>query len=593
MNNLKYAEIQEALNHANLSDCPKLNLTILRNIMLEPIEPYLQYLGYQSGFNCDVRFGEYDNIFQETIAESDVFHAETDCVLIFMILDVLSWGLSRNFSSMNDSQVQDEIHRIQEYFEVIIQGIRRQTNAMILWHAIELPVHPNLGIRDSQIDDGQLASIRSLNELLRGKLQATPNSYYVDTNLCMARIGSENFYDLRYWHIGRAPYTRGALSAIAEEDFKFIRSLKGKNKKCLVLDCDNTLWGGILGEDGLEGIKLGKTHPGSAFYEFQQEIVNLYHRGVILALCSKNNEEDVWKVFHDHPDMLLKEHHIAASQINWQDKVTNLRQIAIELNIGLDSMVFMDDSAFEINLVRQELPEVESILMPVKLPVKYRTMLASSGLFDTLTISEEDKKRGMMYKAEASRKKLQAQVTDMASYYHSLEMVVDIQFADDFSIPRIAQLTQKTNQFNLTTRRYNEAEIKRFSDAADSEVLYVKLADKIGDSGIVGACVLQYHETHAVIDTLLLSCRVLGRSLENIFLNQILELTKKHGYTTVIGEYYATQKNAQVASFYAQHHFNEMDPESGPPDRKFLFHLNQEIPPSPQHFKTINSPIKI
>ena len=592
MKKMKFAEIQEGLNNTEALDYPQFNISVLRNIMLEPVELYLRHFGYKSGLNCEVRFGEYDNIFQEAVGgNSRLLNRDTDCVLVYMLLDLVSWDLSRNFASCNDAQIEDEIERIREYINIIIEGIREQTGAMILWHAFEMPLNPSLGIWDSQTDDGQIASVRILNELLRAGLRDAPNAYFVDTNLCVARIGTERFYDHRYWHIGRAPYTREALCGIAGEDFKYIRSFKGKNKKCLVLDCDNTLWGGIIGEDGMPGIKLGKTYPGSTFYEFQQEIVNLYHRGIIIGLCSKNNEEDVWKVFHEHPDMVLKEEHIAAAKINWQDKVTNLRQIALDLNIGLDSIVFVDDSEFEVNLVGRELPEVEIIQLPRNETAKYRNLIASSGLFDTLTITDEDKKRGTMYKAESNRKQLKTQVTDMESYYCSLEMVVDIRFADEFSVPRIAQQTQKTNQFNLTTKRYTEADIERLMEEEASDVIYVKLSDKFGDSGIVGTCILRYDGIKAIFDTFLLSCRVIGRGVEDAFIARALKLAKNRGCTLVIGEYCATGKNKQVEFFYSQHGFEEVDTETNTLDRRFIFDLNKKIIQQPEYFKEIKPQI--
>ncbi|MBK7917804.1 MAG: HAD family hydrolase [Chloroflexi bacterium] len=345
------------------------------------------------------------------------------------------------------------------------------------------------------------------------------------------------------------------MGEIADEVFKFIRVTKGKIKKCLVLDCDNTLWGGIIGEDGLAGIKLGKTYPGSPFYEFQQEILNLHHRGVILALCSKNNEADVWEVFHNHPDMVLKQEHIAAAQINWNDKASNLRQIASDLNIGLDSLVFVDDSEFEVNLVQQNLPEVEVIHLPATKSVHYRDILASYSGFDTLTLTEEDKKRGAMYRAEVTRNKLRQEVTDLASYYQSLEMVAEINFADTFTIPRIAQLTQKTNQFNLTTRRYTEADVTAMVESPSVDIISLRLGDSFGDLGLVGVCILKYDQTWAEIDTFLLSCRALGRMAEDLFLGHVLELVKVREFHLVKGTYLSTRKNAQVKDFYVKQGF--------------------------------------
>jgi len=587
-----YLEVQSFLNGAITKGMPKLKVSILRNVMMEPIEPYLRYLSYQSGFEAHVVFGEYDNILQEALgANSQILNQETDCVLVFAKLENLSPQLALSFASLDSKDLSEEVSRIEDFIRSVLKGIRTLSGATILWHSFEVPALPALGIRDNQVEGGQVATIGELNSTLRTALRQTPNAYFVDLNLCLVRVGSKSFYDLRYWHIGRAPYTRQALSEIALEDFKFIRALKGKSKKCLVLDCDNVLWGGIVGEDGLAGICLGKTHPGSAYYEFQQEVLNLYNRGIILALCSKNEAESVWEVFERHPDMVLKKEHIATAEINWQDKPANLRKIASDLNIGLDSLVFVDDSAFEAHLVQDVLPDVEVILMPKDRAVEYRDIIAGCSFFDTLTLSEEDKKRGVMYRTEASRKKLQAQATDMKAFYESLAMALEVSFADELAIPRISQLTQKTNQFNLTTRRYSDSDIINFAESEESDVIYIKLRDRFGDSGIVGVCILKYNGDEAVFDTLLLSCRVLGRGVEDAFLVQALELAVKRGCLVAIGEYYPSRKNCQVREFYPKHGFVSIEKEENGEGKVFQFRLEQKIPLAPKFFKEIRSPI--
>ncbi len=590
---LSLSEIQEYLSRSDLSKFPEFQVSVLRNIMLEPIEPYLRYMAYQIGLNAQVKFGGYDNVFQDAVGgKDDLLSKNTDCILVFTKLDTLSSGLARNFTALSASEIQAEIDRIKDYITNVLSGIRKQTAALVLWHGFELPVYPAFGILESQKSNGQLATINNLNEFLKSKLNDDKNAYFVDLNLSLVRLGANRFYDSRYWHIGRAPFTREALLDIASEEFKFIRALKGKNKKCLALDCDNVLWGGIVGEDGLSGIKLGKTYPGSAYYEFQQEVLNLHNRGVILALCSRNNEEDVWEVFKKHPDMLIKQDHITTTQINWRDKATNLKQIALDLNIALDSIVFVDDSEFEVNLIRKCVPEVEVIHMPPARTEEFGNILASCGLFDTLALSSEDKKRGVMYKAEAARKKFLTQFADLESYYKSLEMEIDIGFADEFSIPRIAQLSQKTNQFNLTTRRYSEADIWTFSNSDKSDVIYIRLKDIFGDSGIVGVCILKYEDEKAIFDTFLLSCRVLGRCIEEVFLVETLKLVKKRGaYKVAIGEYYPTRKNSQVELFYKNNGFEEVEPDRKTTTKKFQYNVETKLKPKSSFFKKINARI--
>jgi len=586
MDKLTFAKIQEFLNHCKMDHLPKLKISILRNIVIEPIAQYLKYLAYQMGYCAEVKFGDYDNIFKEAFeSEKGLLDENNDCVFVFNKLDTFSQNLSRGFNCLSAEEIKEEVERNKQFIKGVLGGIRRQTNAMVLWHGYETPAYPALGIYDSQALDGQMAVINEINGFLRLALKNEKNSYFVDLSLCLIRLGYKHFYDLRYWHLGRAPYSRQALQEIAIEDFKFIRALKGKSKKCLVLDCDNTLWGGIIGEDGLSGIKLSKSHPGSGYYEFQQEIVNLYNQGIIIALCSKNNEDDVWEVFRKHPDMVLKEEHIATSQINWGDKPANLKQIAFDLNIGLDSMVFIDDSEFEVNLVREVLPEVEVINLPNNKSVEYKDILASCGLFDILIISKEDKKRGSMYRSEILRKRLKVQATDLLSFYKSMEMVLDICLADAFSIPRIAQLTQKTNQFNLTTRRYSEDDIKGFINSG-SDVIYIRLRDRFGDSGIVGVCILKYKNKTAIFDTFLLSCRVLGRGVEDAFLVQALKLSKIRGCKEGIGMYIATRKNTQVKNFYGSQGFKSISDDGNA--QRLVYDLTSITKKEPEFFSKIN-----
>jgi len=587
MNGLSYARIISGLGAKQLEALPLLKIAILRNVVVEPITPYLRRLAQESGFNTEAQFGGYDNVYQEAVGGVSPLDPETDCALVFLRLETLSWDLSRNFVGLKPAEIEAEVERVKEFIVAAQAGIRRQTQAMILWCGFELPVYPALGIAERQQDSGQTAVIEELNQFLRATLRRQGNAYFVDLNLCMARVGARNFYDQRYWHIAKAPYSREALREIADEVFKYIRAMKGQSKRCLVLDCDNVLWGGTIGEDGLSGIKLGKTHPGSAYYEFQQEVLNLHRRGVVLALCSKNNEEDVWEVFRDHPDMVLRREHIAAARINWRDKVDNLREIAADLNLGLDSMVFMDDSDFEINLIRSLAPEVGVIELPRDGAVAYREALAACGYFDTLTLTREDAERGVMYQAEAARKQLQRQHQDLESYYASLEMALEIRLADDFSIPRISQLTRKTNQFNLTTRRYSDADIERLASGEATEVIYLRLRDRFGDSGIVGVCVLRYEDGRAIFDSFLLSCRVLGRGVEDAFLTQCLKRSVLKQCEVAIGEYYPTAKNDQVKDFYLKHGFELMAEADGL--RRFRLGLATFASREPPYFRLIDS----
>ncbi len=572
-------DIETELADPAIASLPPFRIAVLRNVTVESLEPYLKYLAYRQQWNASVTFAGYDTIIQEaTGSPSGLLGPDLHAVLVFSYLETLSPDLTYNFSSLDLVQREQEINRLRDYFQTVIQGIRRQTDATILWHGLETPIYPSLGIRDAQGNDGQSAAVAALNASLRETLSQVSNAFFVDIDACVRRIGAKDFYDLRFWHLAQAPYTRAAAAEIASEEFKFFRNLKGRNKKCLVLDCDNTLWGGVVGEDGLNGIKLGGGYPGSAFSEFQREIVSLYHRGVILALCSKNNEEDVWEVFDRHPDRVLRREHIAAWRINWKDKAANIRELAAELNIGLDSIVFAEDSEFEAGLVREHVPEVEVLLLPKDRPVEYKKTLASCGFFDTVALTEEDRNRGKMYREESARRQMKAESGDLASYYRSLEMRLELGLVNEFTIPRIAQQTQKVNQFNLTTRRYNDADIARFAVSKDHEVYWLRVADRFGDLGIVGTCIVKYEADRAEIETFLLSCRALGRGIEKKFLAEVLERARKRGAKKAVGEYLKTQKNAQTETFYAENGFTAVTPEAG--DRK-LFVCPLETLPLP------------
>jgi FkbH-like protein len=315
---------------------------------------------------------------------------------------------------------------------------------------------------------------------------------------------------------------------------------------------DNTLWGGVIGEDGIEQITLGEEGLGLAYAEFQEELLNLTRKGILLAICSKNNEEDALAVFRQHPSMRLKEDHFAARRINWRDKAANLRELAEELNLGLDSFVFLDDNPAERSLVRTALPEVLVAEWPEDATLFKTALLELAGRhLLKVSLTAEDQARTSMYRGEGQRRLLLTSSDSLEEYYRSLDMTARIGCADAFSIPRIAQLTQKTNQFNLTTRRYSEADIRALAAAPNSLVLWLALRDRYSDNGIVGVLILrQTSAKQWLIDTLLLSCRVIGRKVENAFLAVACEALLEREAEELIGEYSPTSKNGLAATVY-------------------------------------------
>lgn len=372
------------------------------------------------------------------------------------------------------------------------------------------------------------------------------------------RYPATDLLDWRFYFISQM-----GLNPKLTKDFqawwdKKLESIALKRKKCIVLDLDNTLWGGVLGEDGVSGIKVGGDYPGKAFQFFQKSLLGLSKAGVILAVCSKNNEDDVLEAWAKNPFMILKKEHFSAYRINWTDKATNLKELADELNIGLDSFVFVDDNPTERELIKQMLPMVSVPDFPVQpydFPLFFQTLV--NDYFRVYSITDEDKKKTEQYKANAARAQAQHAFADYGAFLESLDMQITIEAANEFNIPRIAQMTQKTNQFNLTTRRYTDADVKGFL-AQGWKIWCVSVADKFGDNGITGAVFVNGNS----IDTLLLSCRILGKGIEIAFLKQILALLKEQGVGTIEAEYIPTTKNAQVSDFYDRCGFTIVEKEA-------------------------------
>lgn len=544
------------------ADADPLSLVVLRNIAAEPIEPFLRYEAMTSGFDLDLRFGEFDNIAQDVLANDGPVRTDTDIVVVLCFLDQISPSLARRFAMLGDDERRQEMARVEEFIQMVVSGIRRRTQAAILWNAFEMPTDPALGAGDFSQRTGQRGAVRRLNDSLLEIAGREANVFVLDTEAMQVRLGAERYFDWRFWSSMRLPYSRDTLRALAADIFSVVRSVRGKQRKCLVLDCDGTLWGGIVGEAGVDGIALSDEGRGRWYADFQEEIANLHARGVLLALASKNNPSDVWEVFANHRSMRLTKGHFVATRINWQDKASNLRSIAEELNVGLDSLVFADDSKFEIGLVTETLPMVACIQLDGERPETFRRTLVRSGHFDTLSVTRQDRERSRSYLAERNRKDLQQSAATIEEYLHSLGMVVEIRKAAQAEHARLSQLSQRTNQFNLTTRRYTEADIAALAANERAEVLAVSLTDRFGSYGTIGLSVVRYDAAVADIETLLLSCRALGRGVEGAVVNDILDRARKVGASTAIGHYVPSKKNQQVADFYAGQGF-VADPPAG------------------------------
>jgi FkbH-like protein len=540
------------------SDLVPVRLAILRNFTVDSVIPVIAGEAALAGLRSHFYTGGFDTIAQDVFdSSSQLYSFQPDCIILAEWLESLAPQLTGRFLSLSAEQVEDEVNRVLRSIREILVAIRKRLNVPVLLNNFPLPTYPTLGILDCQSESFHTGAILRLNQGLQRMAQESDGFYVVDLMSLVARLGYDRAFDRRYWHIGRAPFARTALVALGQEYGKFIRALRGKSRKCLVVDCDNTLWGGVIGEDGMSGIKIGGTYPGSCYEAFQREILNLHDRGVVLAMCSKNNEDEVIRVLQEHPEMQLRIEHFATWEINWDDKATNLRRIAAQLNIGLDSLVFADDSQFECDLVKSSIPEVEVIHLGSE-PSGFVQMLGRQGCFDSLTFSVEDRARTKMYRDEAHRKGIEELAGSLEGYLQSLEIVATIGKADELTVPRISQLTQKTNQFNLTTRRYSTGEISALSGAPEITVLYMKLRDRISELGIVGVAILKFQGDNAELDTFLLSCRAIGRGAEECLLAQCIESARSKECKRLVGQYFPTNRNELVAKFYPSHGFTPL-----------------------------------
>jgi len=445
------------------------------------------------------------------------------------------------------------------FFESFINEITFKSSAMVLLHNLAVPVYSPMGIIESKETYGFLESIEDVNRGLRDKYKLSNQVFIYDFNGFCSKIGKTNILDYKMYYLADIKVKPQFIPDLCSEYSKYIQPLTYKTKKCIVLDLDNTLWGGIVGEVGLEGVHLGPTPEGRSFLEFQKKLLALHNRGIILAINSKNNEDDAMNVIKNHPYMALSEDCFAATRINWEDKVSNLKSLAEEINIGLDSIVFFDDDQINRDMVKTFLPEVVVVDLPKDFS-QYISIFESLNCFETLSLSSEDFKRNEMYQAEKDRNKLLKSTTTMSDYLRTLNLIVFINEVNINMIPRIAQLTQKTNQFNLTTKRYTEENIQKLINDNNSRIISIRVTDKFGDNGLTGLAIINTRDSISwQIETFLLSCRVIGRKAEEVLLAYIINDAKANNVKFVFGYFVESKKNSLVRNFYSSNGFKKID----------------------------------
>jgi FkbH-like protein len=521
---LTYLEAKKKIvNFAKNESFKPVNAAVLRNVVVEQMEVFYKYFCGLQELAADVRFGEFDNILQDVVREEDpLLNNDTDIILVFYNLEFAYPELLGSFEAYARHDLE----------------------------AIEKFIHTSEGIGGRIYGLGLNSFIENLNNKTFLIMREFADCFLIDFDVLRAKEGGGHFYDDVRKISTAAPYSVKALREVSFELSKYTRALKGKRKKCIICDCDNTLWGGIAGESEIRDLQVGKEgFPRGAYYRFQVMLRSLKERGILVALCSKNNEGEVWDVFEKNKGMALSREDIVAYKINWNDKASNIKELALDLNIGLDSFVFVDDSDFECNLIRESLPEVEVFKMG-RNPLDTIRDILESGLFDHFSASDEDRRRSLMYSQDVKRKVAKVSSVDLKEYLRCLQIDLIITENDHDNYSRIAQLTQKTNQFNLSTKRYSVSNILDLMSSSTHRVFSLQVRDKFGDLGIVGVAVVgEDRGEKSYLDTFLISCRALGRHIEKAFLAEISKSYLTKGFSDMEAIYLPTKKNSQVYTF--------------------------------------------
>lgn len=545
-------------------------VAFLRSFTVEPIVPLVSAAALVGGIDVTAHIGEFNAYAQEIIDPgSSLYGFEPAVVFLAVQGSDLVPNLYHRFASLDRDAVEREVARALADFRTWIALLRERTSATIVVHGFEMPETPSAGLLDAQAGPvapscaadapgelpSQMDAIRRINSGLGALARSHAGVHLLDYDGLTARHGKREWFDAAKWLTVRLPISAANLPHMAAEWVRFLHPATGKLIKCLVCDLDNTLWGGVIGEDGITGIRLDGEYPGAGYLELQRAILDMYERGVILAINSKNNLNDAMEALRDHPRMLLRPNHFAALRINWKDKASNMREIAAELNIGIDSLAFIDDNPVERQWVRENVPEVTVVELP-RNPLHYARTLRSVPGLERLSLSAEDKSRGRFYAEDRMREELKTSSGSMDDFYKSLDMVADIGSVNAETLARVSQLTQKTNQFNLSTRRYNEAEISALATAPDASVLWMRVSDRFGDNGLIAVAILRFKNSVCDIDTFLMSCRVIGRGVETGFLACIADEATRAGCSRIRADYFVTKKNAPVKDFLPQHRFS-------------------------------------
>jgi FkbH-like protein len=521
------------------------NVDLLPPLLVEALDRYK--------LGASVYTGGFGQMVQEGLNPgSGLYQSEPNAVMLIPSIEDL---LDAVFTRPNDFTSQEKMddliaRREDELASVVTTLLERLPDATCFISAISPHRVPMTHVLDPKAPERGQESIKKMHAMIRRLSDLSSRVVLVDWDWGTRQMGGTPDLDERLWYLARMRLEPVGLAALAEILAEHVAAYRGVNRKVAVIDLDETMWGGIVGEAGLEGIVIGDEGVGLAFRDFQIELRKLHDMGVVLAICSKNDQEVAWQVFERHSGMILKRDHFAAAQINWDDKATNLKRISKDLGLGLESFVFIDDNPVEREWVKSALPEVLVPDLPED-PVYRPKFLRQLSAFRRVMLTDADLQRADSYKAEGKRKEHRAIGLSMDEFIESLDQEIAIEEVNEGSVTRAAQMTQRTNQFNLTTQRYVVSDLEKMRSDSSVQAYTVAVKDRFGDSGITGLVILRIGDENAEIDTFLLSCRVLGRRVENVLLEFMTDQARAGGAQYLIGRYISTERNGQVAEMYS------------------------------------------
>jgi len=532
---------------SDLIGLPVFKIAVVGDTATQLLCTAIRGMGVERGYNIDLFEAEYNQVERQLLdPTSDLYLFDADFIVIFQSTHKLGEHHSM-LSTEQQSSLADE--RI-SFLASVCENPALAGKKIIYFNYPEIE-DTVFGSYANKVESSFTYQVRKLNYELMRLSQQYQNLFICDIAALQNKLGRDMMFAANVYTSTEMILSMDALPYVASRVMDIVCAVKGQFKKCLILDLDNTVWGGVIGDDGLEGIQLGHgLGIGKAFTEFQMWVKKLKQRGIIICVASKNNEETAKEPFEKHPDMVLKLDDIAVFQANWETKVDNIRTIQSILNIGFDSMVFLDDNPFERNIVRENIKGITVPELPED-PAEYLEYLYSLNLFETASYSNLDKDRTKQYQVEAQRVSLSKTFTNEADFLKSLNMVSVVSGFTKFNTPRVAQLSQRSNQFNLRTVRYTDADIEALANDPNVIDLSFTLEDKFGDNGLIAVIIMKPLDKETLfVDTWFMSCRVLKRGMENFTLNTMVEKAKAAGYKKIVGEYLPTPKNKMVENHY-------------------------------------------